>query len=46
MNVRLREIESAIWRRLLVPASISRDRLHDVLQIVMGWPSWSVDEGR
>lgn len=26
-----------IWRRLLVPADISLDVLHDVLQIAMGW---------
>ncbi|MDX5627786.1 MULTISPECIES: plasmid pRiA4b ORF-3 family protein [unclassified Brenneria] len=27
----------AIWRRFVVPAAITLDRLHDVLQIVMGW---------
>ncbi|QTF09262.1 plasmid pRiA4b ORF-3 family protein [Brenneria izadpanahii] len=27
----------AIWRQFVVPASITLDRLHDVLQIVMGW---------
>ncbi|MEC5317840.1 plasmid pRiA4b ORF-3 family protein [Brenneria populi subsp. brevivirga] len=26
-----------IWRQFVVPASITLDRLHDVLQIVMGW---------
>ena len=26
-----------IWRRLLVPPSMTLDLLHDVLQIVMGW---------
>lgn len=27
----------AIWRQFVVPAAITLDRLHDVLQIVMGW---------
>ncbi|MCG8706878.1 plasmid pRiA4b ORF-3 family protein [Brenneria sp. 4F2] len=27
----------SIWRQFVVPASITLDRLHDVLQIVMGW---------
>ena len=30
-------IEPEIWRRIIVPGSISLDRLHDVIQIVMGW---------
>lgn len=29
--------EPAIWRRLTVPAAISLDRFHDVLQVAMGW---------
>lgn len=37
LKVRLLNIEPAIWRRFLVPASITLDRLHDVIQIVMGW---------
>lgn len=27
----------AIWRRFCVPGEITLDRLHDVIQIVMGW---------
>jgi hypothetical protein len=27
----------AVWRRLLVPADIRLDRLHDVIQTSMGW---------
>lgn len=30
-------IEPEIWRRVIVPGSISLDRLHDVVQIAMGW---------
>lgn len=37
LKMQLIDIEPAIWRRIVVPASITLDRLHDVIQIVMGW---------
>ncbi|THB66700.1 MAG: plasmid pRiA4b ORF-3 family protein [Gammaproteobacteria bacterium] len=37
LKIQLLGIKPAIWRRFVVPASISLDRLHDVIQIVMGW---------
>lgn len=37
LKIQLVDIEPAIWRRFVVPASITLDRLHDVIQIVMGW---------
>ncbi len=37
MKIQLLDIEPPIWRRFVVPASITLDRLHDVIQIVMGW---------
>ncbi|MCK9296696.1 MAG: plasmid pRiA4b ORF-3 family protein [Desulfobulbaceae bacterium] len=37
LKIRLVEIEPEIRRRFAVPASISLDRLHDVIQMVMGW---------
>ena len=37
LKVQLLEIEPAIWRRFVVPASVTLDRLHDVIQVVMGW---------
>ena len=37
LNIELLDIEPVIWRRFVVPASITLDRLHDVIQIVMGW---------
>lgn len=37
LNIQLIELEPAIWRDVVVPANITLDRLHDVIQIVMGW---------
>ena len=37
LKIRLLGIEPEIWRRFTVPACITLDRLHDVIQIVMGW---------
>jgi hypothetical protein len=37
LKIQLLDIEPAIWRRFVVPASITLDRLHDVIQIIMGW---------
>ena len=37
LNICLDEIEPEIWRRFVVPADITLDRLHDVIQVVMGW---------
>ncbi len=37
LKIELLDIEPAIWRRFVVPANITLDRLHDVIQIIMGW---------
>ncbi len=37
LKIEMMEIEPMIWRRFVVPAELSLDRLHDVIQIVMGW---------
>ncbi len=37
LKIQLLDIEPVIWRRFVVPAGITMDRLHDVIQIVMGW---------
>ena len=37
IKVTLQHTKPPIWRRILVAPEIKLDRLHDVLQIVMGW---------
>ncbi|MCV2488229.1 plasmid pRiA4b ORF-3 family protein [Geodermatophilus sp. YIM 151500] len=37
LTVVLRDTEPAVWRRLLVPASLTLRQLHAVLQTAMGW---------
>jgi hypothetical protein len=37
IKMTLKNIKPPIWRRILVAPEIKLDRLHDVLQIVMGW---------
>jgi hypothetical protein len=37
LTIRLLGIEPEIWRSFVVPAGITLNRLHDVIQIVMGW---------
>jgi len=36
-SIELEDIEPLIWRRILVPGNITLPRLHDLLQLVMGW---------
>jgi len=37
LKITLRGSRPAIWRRIVVPADMTLDRLHDVFQIAMGW---------
>ena len=37
LKVTLRDTRPPIWRRLLVPAGLTLEVLHDVLQVAMGW---------
>ncbi len=36
-QLRITLVGAPVWRRVLVPAAIRLDRLHDVIQAVMGW---------
>ena len=37
LKVSLRDVEPRVWRRIVIPASISLRDLHEVLQAAMGW---------
>ncbi|HZD00071.1 MAG TPA: plasmid pRiA4b ORF-3 family protein [Actinomycetes bacterium] len=41
VKITLAEVDTPpVWRRLLVPAAIRLDRLHQVIQAVMGWQDY------
>ncbi len=40
LKITLQRIRPPIWRRIQVPSDITLPRLHDVLQIVMGWSDY------
>ena len=44
LRVALDEVRPPVWRRFVVPASITLDLLHDVLQVVMGWEDYHLHE--
>ena len=44
LKIQLLEIEPKIWRRFIVPADITLDRLHDVVQIIMGWKDYHLHQ--
>jgi len=44
LKVTLAGIEPPIWRRIQVPAYVTLARLHDVLQVVMGWWDYHLHE--
>jgi len=46
IKVTLRDTRPPIWRRLLVPAGLTLDALHDVLQVAMGWDDSHMHEFR
>ena len=40
IQISLRHVKPPVWRRIEVPADISLDRLHQVLQVVMDWSDY------
>ena len=46
IKVTLLGTDPPIWRRLLVPANLTLDQLHDVLQLAMGWENCHLHEFR
>jgi hypothetical protein len=44
LHVALEGIRPPIWRRVVVPASITLDLLHDVLQVTMGWEDYHLHQ--
>jgi hypothetical protein len=44
LHISLRHLKPAIWRRVLVPGSITLDKLHRIIQIVMGWSNSHMHE--
>jgi pRiA4b ORF-3-like protein len=46
IKVTLLGTDPSIWRRLLVPAELTLEQLHDVLQLAMGWEDCHMHEFR
>jgi hypothetical protein len=46
IKVTLLGMDPPIWRRLLVPADLTLEQLHDVLQVAMGWEDCHMHEFR
>ncbi|MBI4589791.1 MAG: plasmid pRiA4b ORF-3 family protein [Candidatus Rokubacteria bacterium] len=44
LKITLLEVEASVWRRILVPGTISLDRLHMVIQKAMGWENAHLHE--
>ena len=44
LKVTLRGSKPAIWRRFVVPSSVTLPKLHEVLQILMGWTDTHLHE--
>jgi hypothetical protein len=44
LRIILLDVEPVVWRKVLVPGSITLPKLHRVLQIVMGWQDYHLHE--
>lgn len=46
LRVTLRDVRVPIWRTLLVPGDVTLRRLHEILQLAMGWQNAHLHEFR
>ncbi|MDR1936414.1 MAG: plasmid pRiA4b ORF-3 family protein [Candidatus Accumulibacter sp.] len=44
LKIELEWIEPVIWRRFVVPETLTLGKLHDVIQVVMGWENCHLHE--
>jgi hypothetical protein len=44
LHIELRDLKPAIWRRVLVPQSVTLAKLHQVIQIAVGWTNSHLHE--
>ena len=44
LRIELAGIDPVIWRRFIVPSCVSLDRLHDIIQVMMGWKDYHLHE--
>ncbi len=44
IKVTLKNSKPPIWRRLLVPSNITLARLHDIIQVAMGWQDYHLHQ--
>ena len=44
LHIELRDLKPVIWRRVLVPQSVTLAKLHQVIQIAMGWTNSHLHE--
>lgn len=44
LHIALKHIKPVVWRRVIVPANITLNRLHRVIQAAMGWEDLHLHE--
>jgi hypothetical protein len=44
LKITLQGSKPPVWRRILVPGNLTLDKLHDVLQVAMGWEDYHLHQ--
>jgi hypothetical protein len=44
LKIQLREVRPPVWRRVLVPGEMTLGKLHEVVQVAMGWTNSHLHE--